>query len=510
MRLFRNQADGSFSLVDQQYVGDNIPPYAILSHTWGPDGDEVTFNDVSEGRGKGKKGYCKLEFCSKQATKDGLQHFWVDTACIDKSSSSELSEAINSMFSWYQNAAKCYVYLSDVSSTADCSAFHNSKWFTRGWTLQELLASKCVEFYSIEGHMLGDKISRAQEISTITGINTQALLREKAFSEFSVEERMSWISERKTTRAEDKAYSLLGIFNIFLSPIYGEGEKNAFRRLQREIDDSLAQRFNHQYTAREDQLRTIHQWLGPPDPSSNYHKALKQRQPGTGQWLLECEQYANWKENPASWLWLYGIPGCGKTILSSTILEDLLRCKDDPGKIITYFYFDFIDAQKQSAELMLRSLIYQLVRQSSLIPASLDFHYSAHEKGNRQLSLETLLLMTRQIIQEMPQVYVLIDALDECAQRAELMDLLETMADWGLQNMHVTLMSRRERYIETVLEGIVGPQDCICLESRMVDKDIQQYVRQRLSDDKALSKWGKDATLRREIEDALAKGSKGM
>ena len=140
MRLLRLEDDGEFSLVE--FFDKNIPCYAVLSHTWGPDDEEVTFNDLVNGAGKSKAGYCKIHFCRKQAAKDGLQFFWVDTCCIDKSSSAELSEAINSMFRWYQDAARCYVYLSDVSvSTSDGDdefsrrwklAFKKSRWFTRG------------------------------------------------------------------------------------------------------------------------------------------------------------------------------------------------------------------------------------------------------------------------------------------------------------------------------------------------------------------------------------------
>jgi len=139
MRLLRLEDGGEFSLVE--YAGSHIPRYAILSHTWGADHEEITFRDLTDGTGKNKAGYRKLIFCGKQAANDGLQFFWVDTCCIDKSSSAELTEAINSMFRWYQGATKCYVYLSDVSVGDDefsrrwKPAFKKSKWFTRGWTL---------------------------------------------------------------------------------------------------------------------------------------------------------------------------------------------------------------------------------------------------------------------------------------------------------------------------------------------------------------------------------------
>ena len=143
MRLCRLDEDGGFSLVE--FVGKSTPRYAVLSHTWGADDEEVTYKDLVDGAGKSKAGYSKIRFCRKQAAKDGLQYFWVDTCCIDKSSSAELSEAINSMFRWYQDAARCYVYLSDVSvsglvrddefSRRWKPAFKKSRWFTRGWTL---------------------------------------------------------------------------------------------------------------------------------------------------------------------------------------------------------------------------------------------------------------------------------------------------------------------------------------------------------------------------------------
>jgi len=168
MRLLKRKDDGDFSLTE--FVGDKIPPYTILSHTWRAGNEEVTFKDLLEGTGKSKAGYRKICFCGEQTAKDGLQYFWVDTCCIDKSSSAELTEAINSMFRWYQDAAKCYVYLSDVSVSGSVEdhqfsrstwklAFKRSRWFTRGWTLQELIAPELVEFFSVEGKRLGNKQS---------------------------------------------------------------------------------------------------------------------------------------------------------------------------------------------------------------------------------------------------------------------------------------------------------------------------------------------------------------
>ncbi|KAF2129093.1 hypothetical protein P153DRAFT_254097, partial [Dothidotthia symphoricarpi CBS 119687] len=243
MRLLQLQKDGGFNVVER--LGDNIPPYAILSHTWGSDNEEVNLKDLIRGQRKGKSkrklGYRKLTFCGEQATRDDLQYFWVDTCCIDKSSSAELTESINSMFDWYRKAAKCYVYLSDVSTTGYTEnrvAFHNSRWFSRGWTLQELIAPQCVEFFSEEGCFLGDKYSRVQEIADITGISTEAL-QGRPLSKFNIKERMKWARKRETTREEDMAYSLLGIFDVHMPLIYGEGKKKALQRLHKEIEEDF-------------------------------------------------------------------------------------------------------------------------------------------------------------------------------------------------------------------------------------------------------------------------------
>jgi hypothetical protein len=245
MRLLKFNNDGSFSL--EVFSGSAIPPYAILSHTWGSDNEEVTFKDIADGIDGNKLGYQKLRFCGFQAKADGLPYFWVDTCCIDKSNNNELTEAINSMYRWYQKAARCYVYLSDVSvHTQDGqshveweSAFRNSRWFTRGWTLQELLAPKIVVFYSQDHVRLGDKKSLEQQITVITGITAEAL-QGRRLSDFSVEERFLWVEKRQTTIEEDKAYCLLGIFDVFLPLIYGEGQLSAMKRLNKEVNDSTS------------------------------------------------------------------------------------------------------------------------------------------------------------------------------------------------------------------------------------------------------------------------------
>jgi hypothetical protein len=242
MRLLQHDEAGNVSLTDDMVGTDPIPPYAILSHTWGPDHEEVTFKDVINHIGEDKAGYEKIRFCREQAQRHGLGYFWIDTACIDKSNSTELQEAINSMFRWYRGASKCFVYLSDVSTIGETAtlertwepAFRQSRWFKRGWTLQELLAPDIVDFYSANGIHLGSKSTLDTVISDVTGISLD-VLRGCLLTDCTIEERLSWTATRTTRREEDHVYSLLGIFDITMPLIYGEGKSKAFKRFYEEV-----------------------------------------------------------------------------------------------------------------------------------------------------------------------------------------------------------------------------------------------------------------------------------
>lgn len=241
MRLLHRSSHGDLTFTDNLH--DSIPAYAILSHTWGKDEEEVTFRDMEDGSGRGKKGYEKIKFCGEQAARDGLQYFWVDTCCINQRDNVELTEAINSMFRWYQNAARCYVYLADVPAKgADQmaweTAFRTSRWFSRGWTLQELIAPPSVEFFSYDRKQLGDRASLGQQVHEITEIPVRAL-QGGTLDGFNIEERMSWAAKRTTKREEDMAYCLLGIVGVHLPLIYGEGRGNAIARLEKEIAERL-------------------------------------------------------------------------------------------------------------------------------------------------------------------------------------------------------------------------------------------------------------------------------
>ncbi|KAI6038896.1 heterokaryon incompatibility protein-domain-containing protein, partial [Pisolithus marmoratus] len=230
-------------------LDDETTSYAILSHRWGV---EVTYKEMigfmkmeewKRDEVRKRYGYQKIIKSCEQAKEDGYQWLWIDTCCIDKRSSAELSEAINAMYRWYQNAQVCYAYLNDVNESVfptepDPSKFRQSngwpEWFSRGWTLQELIAPKEVEFFNKDWVPIGNKQHLAPVLKYITEIPLGVLTDGLTGKRLSVAHIMSWAARRKTTRVEDRAYSLMGLFGVNMPMLYGEGKK-AFRRLQLEI-----------------------------------------------------------------------------------------------------------------------------------------------------------------------------------------------------------------------------------------------------------------------------------
>lgn len=234
MRLVRTDILQGFIL--DEFDLERAPPYAILSHRWGD--NEVLLHDLTSDGPKDETRFSKIIGCCERAREEGYSHVWIDTCCIDQKSSAELSESINSMFLWYTKAAICYVHMRDVLSRQDPdfegSAFRASEWFTRGWTLQELIAPSRMVFYTKDWEAIGTKGTLARTIEDVTKIGYSVLCKCIDLTTISVAEKMSWASNRETTKVEDRAYSLLGIFGVNMTTIYGEGQK-AFQRLQYEI-----------------------------------------------------------------------------------------------------------------------------------------------------------------------------------------------------------------------------------------------------------------------------------
>ena len=202
--------------------------YAVLSHRWGADEDEVSYEDlVSSSDFSSKKGFAKIQGFCKIARKENCRYAWADTCCINQRNVNELNEAINSMYMWYRNSNICIVYLEDVPRRQ----FADSEWFDHGWTLQELIAPKFVSFFDQQWSLIGTKTGLLTNIAHKTRIPEDVLSHARKHSTCSVAQRMSWAANRITTRVEDRAYSLLGLFSLHMPMLYGERE-GAFVRLQ--------------------------------------------------------------------------------------------------------------------------------------------------------------------------------------------------------------------------------------------------------------------------------------
>ncbi|KAE9378647.1 hypothetical protein N431DRAFT_396440 [Stipitochalara longipes BDJ] len=256
----------------------------------------------------------------------------------------------------------------------------------------------------------------------------------------------------------------------------------------------------------EQRRREITQWLSPPDPFSNYNAAVDKRRRDTGQWLLDSAQYAAWRESEDSFLWLHGFAGCGKTILTSTVIENTRgHCKSSTGHAIAVFYFDFNDSAKQQAHEMLCSLICQLYSQTvNEIPA-IELLYKECSQSHKP-GVHALLGVLRESISNFDNTFIVLDALDEATNREELLPILEKISRWELKQLHLLITSRREPDIEQVLSPLVT--NSICIQNKLVDADIELYIHDRLEKDAKLSQWPR--AVRVEIKATLTKGARGM
>lgn len=486
MRLLQCDEDGSFRLTED-LAEDNLPSYAILSHRWLAATDEPTFEDLSHNRAHLKLGYQKLRFCAEQAKRDGLQHFWVDTCCIDKVNKAELSSSINSMFRWYQNAAICYVYLSDITSVSSDPAkrykLQSSVWFTRGWTLQELLAPHSVVFYSADGETLGDKRSLEQHIHEVTAI-PQAALRGKPLHRFSVDERLAWMTARETTLEEDKAYSLAGMFDIYLAPVYGEGFAQAHRRLLDLVHK------------REKCVRDL--CLSNP---SNDKKRIEHTKGGLLAdayiWILDHPRYLQWRSSDqCRMLWIKGDPGKGKTMLLCGIVNELEKQLADRD-LLSYFFCQASDPRINSASAVLRGLMLLLIDQQPSLTSYFQEEYdhsgkSLFEDGNAWFALSDIFSRMLQC-SSFRSVYLIVDALDECVNDVDrLLDFIgQTSHDCAKVKWLVT-----SRNWPSIKERIarVDDHDEVSLElnADAVSQAVRVFVKHRVLQLSTQKKYSKD------------------
>ncbi|TGO91488.1 hypothetical protein BPOR_0026g00120 [Botrytis porri] len=529
-----SQSEGRFELV-RNLVGSDTPKYAILSHTWGADADELTFQDLMNNTGLDKSGYQKLQFCGEQANRDGLRYFWVDTCCIDKLSSAELQEAINSMFRWYQNATKCYVYLSDVSTNGHNQAtsswqpiFKASRWFTRGWTLQELLAPRSVEFFCSNGMLLGDKTSLQHFIHEITGIETSALHGQN-LSDFTIDERMSWAKKRQTKREEDMAYCLLGIFDVHMPLIYGERSESAFRRLTEEIgkrpkkhtlddppvfsaaDSSSRKRSKASLYESSNHLSRL-QTVGASETPCQYPThdidattrqciidqlyfpkiderltSLTAAQGTTCRWFLTKPEYLSWndvssRQDHEGFLWIKGNPGTGKSTLMKLLFEEAkLKTKGDFSKITRSFFFLARGTiEERTTTGLYRSLLHQLFEKMIELRDSLEWMTADGARGIERNGWSEAALKHAVTKLGSRSLMVFVDALDECDQKqasrmVSFFEELCELAEVSQVSLQICFSSRHyptiviQKGMELTLEDEVGHME-----------DIQHYIKSKL------------------------------
>jgi hypothetical protein len=512
MRLLFRSETGKFKLTNNLVSNDTIPPYAILSHTWGLDDEEVTFKDLINSTGKKKTGYEKIRFCGEQARQNDLQYFWIDTCCINKENPTELSHAINSMFRWYRNATRCYVYLSDVSkqlikktkkgkgdrSLEDVweSDFRKSRWFTRGWTLQELIAPASVEFFSRERRRLGDKSSLMQQIHDITSIPKSAL-DGVPLCRFNVKERFRWIDSRETGKEEDKAYSLLGIFDVNMQLRYGEGMPNAFKRLEEEINKLGECVKDLRLTDPRDDKKRIEDTKGGLLEDS-YH------------WILQNSDFQQWRDDQkSSLLWIKGDPGKGKTMLLCGVINELDKAiaKTD---LLSYFFCQATDPRINNATAVLRGLVYLLVDQQ---PSLISHLKKKHDHAGKTLFEDanawvTLSEIFTKILQDpnLSNTYLIIDALDECEM--DLPQLLRLIVQSTSTCPHVNwiISSRNQPQIESKLRPNDAQRLSLELNAEHVSRSVKLFVNHKVSQ---LASIEHEPTLQEQVRNEMHRKADG-
>lgn len=257
-------------------------------------------------------------------------------------------------------------------------------------------------------------------------------------------------------------------------------------------------------------IERIHRWLEGPDPSTNYNKALK-RHPNTGNWFIESGAFVRWKAERHSFLWLYGIPGCGKTMLSATVVENVLNREPfNPSSAVLYFYFDFNDSSKQKHEKMIRSLLAQTLRYCIDVPRQLESLYSSCMEGGWQPTCEALSEALHQTMASFEESFIILDALDECTDRSELLTGIDNIMGWEDIDLRLLVTSRREQDIEESLVPLSGDQASVCIDSAVVSADIRVYVHYRLRADPKLKRWQKDLEVSQEIKDTIVDKADGM
>ena len=270
-----------------------------------------------------------------------------------------------------------------------------------------------------------------------------------------------------------------------------------------------------QSMAVETLLDRVNNWLIAPDPWAKYKETLKRRHPGTGVWLVkESERFFDWRSQSGSFLWLHGIPGCGKTVLSCTVVESIIEyCKLAPLRGLAMYFFDFREDETQGVGSLLRALLKQFSRQLPIASQELQSLYQSAQAGARQLTIDELLVTLHRMLQHFDDSFIVMDALDECSDREErdkLFDALAEVESWDQIRLHVLVTSRPETDIKSAMEDGNAFRQAISIDSQLVQDDIRSYVRNRLQQDTRLKRWRYNAQVQEEIENVLTEKANGM
>jgi hypothetical protein len=494
MRLLHRLADGSVVLTKEYRDQKELPDYATLSHTWSrAEHDEVTYDDMTSPTTdyQSKLGYRKILFCSEQAYRDGIDYTWCDTCCIDKNSSQDLSEAIQTMFT---------VTAADMSAPATeqqwTQAFKSSKWHTRGWCLQELLAPTVVEFYSAEGNFLGSKHDLQELITEASGVPREALYP-GSLAAFTVDQRLAWAEHRETLRTEDRAYCLLGIFDVHMPFMYGEGS-NAWDRLHEEIRKKTK--------VETEDLRMLGDLPSVPFAAFNSRDAgdFSVCLPNTRVELLK--DVSDWIEShdERCIFWLSGSAGTGKSTVARTIAQKY----HDKGYLGGSFFFSRGGGDASRADDLLTTLASQLAAQvpaavrhiSNAIQTDRDLlHKNLREQWDR-LIIAPLAKLTSDLCP--PVILFVLDALDECDSEKDTRTVLRllgmTKQPEGLNRIRVRIFitSRPETHIRWAFQQIPPSERRAFvlhdIPSSIVNRDITLFFEDNFNDLRKERGWDKD------------------
>lgn len=351
------------------------------------------------------------------------------------------------------------------------SDFQGSRWFKRGWTLQELLGPTSVDFFSREGDLLGSRESLKELIHNVTRIPVGAL-RGENLKCFPVEERLSWAKRRESKREEDKAYSPLGIFDIQMSLFYEEGEEKALARLQRKLRKSM---IKDETSVIRDQNRRQHHnvanWISSIDFAAQQSDVINRRQKGTGEWFTESPQFRNWLHGSKQTLFCPGIPGAGKTMISAIRVSHLWEHMQDEDIGVAYLYCNYKTQADQKVTDLAATILRQLIQEQTSIPEPVTVLYNGHLDRRTRPSLEEIQTVLGEVASNSSNVYVVIDGLDECldhdGSRSQLLVMLRDLQS----KVNLSLMAT-SRFIPEVMQNFsLSPT----LEVRASTFDVNQF-----------------------------------